>query len=86
MTKYEKLDSLILSSIEAGRAQFSQIFAGPVHDECERIAKAEGTVRSRWGVDAFRVMGRRLQALRKAGKIRFIASGDRMGWQRIREN
>lgn len=85
MTKYEKLDSLILSSIEAGRTQFNQIFAGTVHDECERIAKAEGTTRSRWGVDPFRVMDRRLQALRKAGKIRFVASGDGMGWQLIPE-
>lgn len=85
MTKYGKLDSLILSSIKAGRTQFNQIFAGAVQDECERIAKAEGTARSRWGVDPFRVMDRRLQALRKAGKIRFIASGDGMGWQLVTE-
>jgi hypothetical protein len=73
--KYEKLDALILNSIGGHPKQFSAINVGAVAQECERIAKETGTSRSRYGVPAFRVCDRRLQALRKAGKIESTTKG-----------
>ncbi|AEI76699.1 hypothetical protein CNE_1c13500 [Cupriavidus necator N-1] len=82
-TKYEKLDALVLDRIGKGQSQFANIFAGDVKAECERIAREEGTRLSPYGVDPFRICDRRLQALRKAGKVRFNGSGKDMGWERL---
>ncbi|QWF62921.1 hypothetical protein KM864_18615 (plasmid) [Ralstonia solanacearum] len=60
---YEKLDSLILASITAGRGTFGKLLEGDLAVECKRIADAQG-------IDQFdRVLDRRLQALRKAKRI-----------------
>lgn len=60
---YEKIDSLILSSIAAGRGTFGKLLEGELAVECKRIAEAQGP-------DQFdRVLDRRLQALRKAKRI-----------------
>ena len=69
MSKYEKLDDLIVASLSIFPKTFSQINVGEVANECERIAKEEGTRRSPFGVEPFRICDRRLQALRKAGRI-----------------
>ncbi|MBB3010692.1 hypothetical protein [Cupriavidus alkaliphilus] len=82
-TKYEKLDALVLDRISSGHTQFATIFAVDVKAECERIASEEGTRLSPYGVDPFRICDRRLQAMRRAGKIRFNGSGKDMGWEKI---
>lgn len=83
-TKYEKLDALVLDRIGKGNNQFATIFTGDVKTECERIAKEEeDTRRSTYGIDPFRICDRRLQAMRRAGKIRFNGSGQDKGWEKI---
>ncbi|SDH11461.1 hypothetical protein SAMN05216466_107150 [Paraburkholderia phenazinium] len=69
MSKYEKLDDLIVASLGDLPKTFGVIHTGEVASECERIAKEEGTRRSPFGVESFRICDRRLQALRKAGRI-----------------
>lgn len=51
---------------------FNAIFMNDVRDECYRIADADGG-------EAYRILDRRLQAMRKAGKITFIGKG----WIRV---
>lgn len=69
MSKYEKLDTAILAKIGNEPKRFFLINVRDVAEECERIAKEEGAR------DAFRICDRRLQALRKAGKIRSTSKG-----------
>lgn len=81
MSKYEVLDKAVLSRIPlvgqpgAAPVRLISIFAKDVSVECERIAAEEGG-----GKEAFRVLDRRLQAMRKAGILR--AGGK--GWVRLR--
>ncbi|WP_176016621.1 hypothetical protein [Burkholderia sp. BCC0398] len=83
MTKYEKLDSLILAQIGDAPVSFTQLRGcRALMTECDRHAKEAGTKRSRYGVDDWRVLDRRLQALRKAGHIK--ATGK--GWVRVGED
>ncbi|PVY81090.1 hypothetical protein C7414_102419 [Cupriavidus alkaliphilus] len=78
-TKCGKLDALVLDRISSGHTQFATIFPGDVKAECERIANEEGTTRSPYGVDPFRICDRRLQAMCRARRIRFNGSGKDMG-------
>lgn len=71
MSKYAKLDSYILNKIGGQPAPFSKIFIRDVHTECCEIAKSEGKG------DPYRILDRRLQALRKVGVIRNITG---KGW------
>lgn len=70
MTKYEVLDKAIMTKMGGHAQAFSAIMVRDVREECERIAKEDATK-----VEPFRILDRRLQALRKAGKIRFISKG-----------
>lgn len=79
MSKYEKLDAAIVVSLGSEPKAFGLIFGGEVLSECERIAKEAGTGRSRYGVEPFRVLDRRLQALRKRGAI----CSTPKGWVRV---
>ncbi|WP_081052272.1 hypothetical protein [Burkholderia vietnamiensis] len=79
MSKYEKLDALIVGAIDESPKKFAFIDAGAVRGESERIAKEEGSTRSRRGVVPWRIVERRLQALRKDGKIRSTSKG----WIRV---
>ncbi|HIE9644323.1 TPA: hypothetical protein ACXRWH_001103 [Klebsiella pneumoniae] len=69
MTKYELLDSKIMSEIDAHPTPFSSLYVRGVAEECVRIAKDENKP------EPFRILDRRLQALRKAGKIRSTSKG-----------
>lgn len=69
MTKYEKLDSLILNKIGSHPQSFSEIYVRDVADECKRVAEMGGISGGQ------RIFDRRLQALRKAGKIRHAGKG-----------
>lgn len=79
MSKYEKLDAMILAEINSEPRSFTSLRGcRAVMAECERHAKEAGTTRSRYGVDDWRVLDRRLQALRKSGAIK----ATRKGWVR----
>ena len=69
MTKYELLDSKIMSKIDAHPMPFSSLYVMDVAEECSRIAKDENKP------EPFRILDRRLQALRKSGKIRSTSKG-----------
>ncbi|EFL5719937.1 hypothetical protein HJC45_003107 [Shigella dysenteriae] len=73
MTKYELLDSKIMKKIGGHPTPFSKLYIRDVAEECSRIAKEEGKP------EPFRILARRLQALRKAGKIRSTTKGWVMG-------
>lgn len=74
MEKYSKLDKFIIDEIGNSPVPFSLLFIrdSDIANECEQIARKEGK-------EPFRVLDRRLQALRKAGNIRSTTKG----WVRI---
>ncbi|WP_321967023.1 hypothetical protein [Burkholderia cepacia] len=65
MSKYAKLDALVLSALGATPISFATLMSGEIKLECEVHA-----VR-----DAFRVLDRRLQALKKLNQVRFDGKG-----------
>ena len=67
--KYEKLDDLILHAITHVPKRFAEIYIGYIAAECHQLAQLEK------GKEPFRVLDRRLQALRKAGKIQSTPKG-----------
>ncbi|WP_129544408.1 hypothetical protein [Serratia sp. 1D1416] len=71
MSKYENLDAAILRKIGSTPTTFSELFGGCVRGYCTSIAGTEGKDSD----DAFRVLDRRLQALRKKGIIRSTSRG-----------
>lgn len=72
MTDFSTLDSIILSALRGSLGHtFSSLSSGAVAAETRRIAATNGT-------DDFRVLDRRLQALRKVGKIAYNA---KTGWK-----
>lgn len=74
MSKYASLDTLILAEINFAPASFDSLFAGAIRREYEAWERLKIT-----GVqEPVRLLTRRLQALRKAGKIR----STREGWVR----
>lgn len=77
MSKYETLDALILVELDmvSPRTFNSLRYQMDIMRQCDAISAAEGTRRSRWGVAPWRILDRRLQALRKAGKIRASTKG-----------
>lgn len=72
---YTKLDAAILNKIGGPPKQFYLINVRDVAEECERISNEIGKSRSCFGVPPFRILERRLQALRKAGKIQSTSKG-----------
>jgi len=74
MSQYEELDKRI---IEAIKRRCNPLYNGVVCAEAERIAVAQPR-------EPFRVIDGRLQALRKAGKIKHYRKQDRIdgigGW------
>lgn len=74
MSQYKTLDALILKAIEAGR---SPLYYGPCDTEATRIAEATGR-------KSFRVLDGRLQALRRAGRVRHTTKAEASnsgGWK-----
>lgn len=69
MSKYSDFDQLVLDEIRSGRQTFAEMQTRQVMRLAEDLA-----VPDRWNNKApDRVLDRRLQALRKAGKIAHIA-------------
>ncbi|MYM92637.1 hypothetical protein [Duganella vulcania] len=77
MSKYENLDKAIMNKMGGHPQMCSAINVRDVRAECERIAAAEAGK-----AEAFRILDRRLQALRKAGKIKSTSKG----WLRVGAN
>ncbi|HHH3471099.1 TPA: hypothetical protein ACPZCX_000221 [Citrobacter freundii] len=73
MSKYEKLDRLIMNKIGGHPTPFHQIFVRDVEEESKRIAEEDGSGHP------FRFVDRRLQSLRKKGVIRNVTG---KGWVR----
>ncbi|MBU9340665.1 hypothetical protein [Burkholderia multivorans] len=74
-SKYETLDALILGNIGHAPKKFAEINTGPVWQESERIGREESRPTTFGEVVGWRIVDRRLQALRKAGKIRSTSKG-----------
>ena len=64
MRQYDKLDGLILAALKVRSETFTFLYCGKVRAECDRLEE------SGCG-ESFRVLDRRLQALRKKSKIWF---------------
>lgn len=69
MSKYETLDKMILNKIGDHPVPFMDIFSRDVFNECEKLSTKVH--------EGFRVLDRRLQALKKKGLIRCIRG---KGW------
>lgn len=80
MSKYETLDSSILNAIGGAPKLSGAIMAGKVRRECERVAREELEADQRSRATAYRVLDRRLQALKRAGKIKAKIN---VGWTRV---
>lgn len=73
MNKYEKLDQMILDKLNDNPQPFYHIHSGEINDECEKL--------SPHCYEGFRVLDRRLQALRKKGLIANISCSK--GWVKL---
>ncbi|HBQ3005867.1 hypothetical protein [Klebsiella pneumoniae] len=75
MSKYVNLDIAIMSKLSETPSPFSCLFSGDVGAECVGIAKDEGDKK-----EPFRILDRRLQALRKLGVIAHVKG---KGWVKL---
>ncbi|WP_342705200.1 hypothetical protein OHZ10_29420 [Burkholderia arboris] len=75
MSKYQKLDALILAAIDETPKKFAEINTGAVRLESDRIGREETPPTAFGDVVGWRIVDRRLQAVRKAGKIRSTSKG-----------
>ncbi|WP_175829023.1 hypothetical protein [Burkholderia cepacia] len=75
MSKYKKFDDLIVASIDETPKKFAAINAGAVREESERLAREECRPTTFGEVVGWRIVDRRLQAVRKTGKIRSTSKG-----------
>lgn len=69
MSKYDELDELVLSKINNIPVPFMYLHDGEIHSLCETLSAKK--------YEGFRVLDRRLQALRKKGLIKSITG---KGW------
>lgn len=75
---YTAFDAELLRLIAAGKNKMMLLDSRKENGLLFELAKPHCmTDRSRWGVDPWRIIDRRLQALRKKGKIAF----SRNGWE-----
>ncbi|KGV80209.1 hypothetical protein X887_5690 [Burkholderia pseudomallei MSHR4375] len=75
MSKYKKLDDLIVASIDDTPKKFAAINTGAVREESERLAREECRPTTFGEVAGWRIVDRRLQAVRKTGQIRSTSKG-----------
>ncbi|MPV69424.1 hypothetical protein [Burkholderia sp. BE17] len=75
MSKFQKLDALILASIDETPKKFAALNTGAVREESERLAREECRPTTFGDVVGWRIVDRRLQAVRKTGKIRSTTKG-----------
>jgi len=73
MSKYEKLDAAVLARLSTYKPiNFTPLFSKEIRTESFRLAELEGA-------EGFRILDRRLQALRKSDKILY-KRGSLGGW------
>ncbi|KGV26887.1 hypothetical protein [Burkholderia pseudomallei] len=75
MSKYKKLDDLIVASIDDTPKKFAAVNTGAVREESERLAREECRPTTFGEVVGWRIVDRRLQAVRKTGQIRSTSKG-----------
>ncbi|KWA17359.1 hypothetical protein WL26_03810 [Burkholderia cepacia] len=75
MSKYKKLDDLIVASIDDTPKKFATVNSGAVREESERLAREECRPTTFGEVVGSRIVDRRLQAVRKTGRIRSTSKG-----------
>ncbi|MGN8184540.1 hypothetical protein PPH94_008345 [Burkholderia cepacia] len=75
MSKFQKLDALILASIDDTPKKFAAVNTGAVREESERLAREECRPTTFGDVVSWRIVDRRLQSVRKTGKIRSTSKG-----------
>lgn len=75
MSKYVNLDIAIMSKLSEKPSPFSRLFSGDVGAKCVVIARDEGDKK-----EPFRILDRRLQALRKLGAIAHVKG---KGWVKL---
>lgn len=75
MSKYVKLDIAIMSKLSETPSPFSRLLSGDVGAERIDIARDEGDKK-----EPFRILDRRLQALRKLGVIAYVKG---KGWVKL---
>ncbi|KVP59306.1 hypothetical protein WJ91_12580 [Burkholderia ubonensis] len=75
MSKYQKLDALIIAAIDQTPKKFASINTGDVRQESDRLGREESRPTTFGEVVGWRIIDRRLQALRKAGKIKATGKG-----------
>lgn len=73
-TDYSALDDAIIESIKLGKREFHEMQIGAVQRASSAIAAAENANRApAQHVETWRITDRRLQAMRKAGRIHYLA-------------
>lgn len=73
MGKYENLDQMIVGALGENPKHFHAILSGAIADECEMLSDRK--------YEGFRVLDRRLQALRKKGLIANVSCSK--GWVKL---
>lgn len=81
MSKYDKLDALILNSLSDAPRRFGSVARGETFAEARRLDSEDHSHSAMRKIGADRYVGRRLQALKRAGKVKFVR-GPRGGWIR----
>lgn len=71
MSQYQDLDASLISAISSGHSEFHRIMRDPSVKDCVK------TLVDQMGGDDFRYVDRRLQAVRKTGRIAYSRAD---GW------
>jgi len=78
MSRYDKIDSLIVQAIKSGSSTLLWIFRGVVRAEADRLHEEDRKVRKHDARSAILFVHSRLQALRKRGLIVHVRG---WGWR-----
>ncbi|WP_234775225.1 hypothetical protein [Paraburkholderia tropica] len=79
-TNYAEFDAAVLNRISDKPKTFTELFDSPIQRACEEIANEPNARRpATYGASPYRILDRRLQALRKRGLIEWTTKG----WVRV---
>ena len=77
---YTNIDAAICARLKSGPNTFTQLQYGDVQKEAKKLEHEDTKKRGSWPTSAFRFIDRRLQALRKSGKITYSTKS---GWSLV---